>query len=367
MHGRRPRDKRAGRCLTVIDRECRILTRPPRLPMLVLLSYDGLKKMFPAEPFEPSYRATRQDDPEASPLLTAERPQGASEEEFTSALDRERNKVIEFYKETEDELQSTFKTILGEVRVLEEREFDDVIEEEDEDEEGASDRETNQGTSGFRSSQDGAGLEEGLPPTKARRSSYTPQSPQLNTNKSFMQKNLASFSNRFLSTDPHRDEADLLEASLTPQVQQETRARSRSNARRARLSRTGTSSDIGRRPSSNDENRRMSASSASSGGLGPAASMSRHRGNLGLIPMTDPTPLSDSIFSSSAAAHSAGGPRLSGDDGDAVDYIWTASSDYGKVLRIGFKKRIARMWLDGYALKGYVELNLTAFEKILKK
>lgn len=329
--------------------------------LLLLISYDGLKKMFPAEPFEPSYRANRQDDPEASPLLTAERPQGASEEEFTSALDRERNKVIEFYKETEDELQNTFKTILGEVRVLEEREFDDIIEEEDEDEEGLSDREENLGNSGFRSSQDGAGLEEGLP--NGRRSSYTPQSPQ-RANKSFMQKNLASFSNRFLSTDPQRDEADLLEASLTPQVQQETRARSRSNARRSRLNRT-TSSDLGRRTS--DENRRMSASSASSGGLGPAASMSRNRGNLGLIPMIDPTPLSDSIFSTSAAVHSTGGPRLSGEDGEGVDYIWTASSDYGKVLRIGFKKRIARMWLDGYALKGYVELNLTAFEKILKK
>lgn len=111
----------------------------------------------------------------------------------------------------------------------------------------------------------------------------------------------------------------------------------------------------------------MSASSASSNGLGPAATMSRNRGNLGLIPMLDPTPLSDSIFSSSAAVQSTGGPRLSGEESEGVDYIWTASSDYGKVLRIGFKKRIARMWLDGYALKGYVELNMTAFEKILKK
>jgi phosphate transporter len=315
--------------------------------------------MFPAEPFEPSYRANQRDDPEASPLLTAERPQGASEEEFTSALDRERNKVIEFYKETEGDLLSTFKTILGEVRVLEEREFQDVIQEEDEDEEGMSDREA-QGNSGFRSSQDG-GLEEGASRpsgTLARRSSYAPPSPQAN---GYMK----TLHNRFFSSDPHRDDADLLEASLTPQVQQETRARSRSNARRARMSRTGTSSDQGRRTS--DELRRMSASSASSGGLGPAASLGRYRGNLGLIPMSDPTPLSDSIFSSAAAAHSAGGPRLSGEDGEGIDYIWTASSDYGKVLRIGFKKRIARMWLDGFALKGYVDLNMTAFEKILKK
>jgi phosphate transporter len=48
-------------------------------------------------------------------------------------------------------------------------------------------------------------------------------------------------------------------------------------------------------------------------------------------------------------------------------YVWTANNDYGTVLRIGFKKRISAVWLEAYALKQYVDLNLTAFEKILKK
>ena len=48
-------------------------------------------------------------------------------------------------------------------------------------------------------------------------------------------------------------------------------------------------------------------------------------------------------------------------------FVWTASHDRATVLRIGFKKRISAVWLDVYSLKQYVELNLTAFEKILKK
>lgn len=48
-------------------------------------------------------------------------------------------------------------------------------------------------------------------------------------------------------------------------------------------------------------------------------------------------------------------------------YVWTGSGDHATVMRIGFKKRISAVWLEAYALKQYVELNLTAFEKILKK
>lgn len=81
--------------------------------------------------------------------------------------------------------------------------------------------------------------------------------------------------------------------------------------------------------------------------------------------------LSESIFSQSGGGavkldgSEGESTRVNGDDG--VAYIWTASSDYGKVLRIGFKKRIASLWLDGHSLRGYADLNMTAFEKILKK
>lgn len=48
-------------------------------------------------------------------------------------------------------------------------------------------------------------------------------------------------------------------------------------------------------------------------------------------------------------------------------YVWTGTSDHATVLRISFKRRIAEVWLEAYALKSFVELNLTAFTKILKK
>jgi hypothetical protein len=60
------------------------------------------------------------------------------------------------------------------------------------------------------------------------------------------------------------------------------------------------------------------------------------------------------------------GESANGDDGRAV-FVWTANNDYATVVRIGFKKRISALWLEAYALKQYVDLNLTAFEKILKK
>lgn len=54
------------------------------------------------------------------------------------------------------------------------------------------------------------------------------------------------------------------------------------------------------------------------------------------------------------------------DDGRPV-YVWTGSNDYATVMRLSFKRRISEVWLEAYALKQYVDLNLTAFEKILKK
>jgi phosphate transporter len=318
--------------------------------------------MFPAEPFEQSYRSVQSQDPEASPLLnsTPDVRSGATEEEFVAALDRERNKVIDFYKETEKDLEAALDLVLSEVRVLEDRELEDVIEEEEEGFEDVPEPTTDAGDLEL-----GHGLEQSTDTLTQR----PPPSPRSNNNLGFIK----SLQSRFLtSSDPQRDEADLLEASLTPQVQnarEGSRNRSRSTAgvRRNRMMRNPSDFSHGRRTSDEIDRRRMSASSASSGGMGAA---SRYRGNLGLVPMTEPTPLTESIFSHNSSAGFGSNynqPRLSGDNGDPVDYIWTASSDYGKVLRIGFKKRIARIWLDGHALRGFAELNMTAFEKILKK
>ncbi len=196
-----------------------------------------------------------------------------------------------------------------------------------------------------------------------------------------------------------RDEADLLEAALMPNAGGATRRtpsqdrtsfvggngmpKSPRNKRATilppgharRSSEDGAPRDRSQARSDSIA-RRLSMSSASSGEW----ATQRWRGNLGLVPMdTTHLPLSGSVFSEGGATGGLGRPGGSEDHagdlrlnladvtGAQVAYIWTANTDYGKVLRIGFKKRIAVLWLEAHSLRQYVELNMTAFEKILKK
>lgn len=350
------------------------------------VDYDGLKKLFPNEPFDPSYHrgrpVTGRDEEEASPLLQAgDERGGASQEEFIAACDRERNKVIEFYKEKEEQLAEDFKALQHEVKMLEDRELEDVIEEDEEEEgEEAGDEETE--NDGYTNSQSGSRVLGG-----SRRFSQDDRAndgagpygspPAANSAGTGFFKRFGQINRSNVNVDP-KDETDLLEAALSPAVmqQQQTNARAftkpRSRSRSAlptspikNGSNTGPSPKFKRAVSdyelpspgmaaSNAREHRLSVSSASSGG-GPHGY--RYRGNLGLIPM-DNTGLADSMISASSAQ---------GGLSHAVSYIWTANSDYGKVVRIGFKKRIAALWLEGNSLGQYTELNMTAFEKILKK
>jgi phosphate transporter len=116
--------------------------------------------------------------------------------------------------------------------------------------------------------------------------------------------------------------------------------------------------------------RRMSMSSNSSHEPDRDFS-SRHRlQELGLVqldPVTVPfwaaSPLMDEEEGGASGANGNGNGRNEA----APVYMWTANNGYAMVMRISFKKRISAVWLEAYALKQYVELNLTAFEKILKK
>ncbi|KAJ9107551.1 hypothetical protein QFC21_001010 [Naganishia friedmannii] len=365
------------------------------------VDYDGLKKLFPNEPFDPSYHRGRpgagRDEEEGSPLLQAgDERGGASQEEFIAACDRERNKVIEFYKDKEQELTENFRTLQHEIKLLEDRELEDVIEEEDEDEE---DEEAEQGPNGDRTDINSpparpAGLITNGPshtrlPEDARRLSHDDQRlidvegassspPGANTAAA------PGFFKRFgafgRSSSDTKDETDLLEAALSPAVLQQyqlggrnTSGKSRSRSRSVHPasphakngSNTGPSPKFKRSVSDYElpspgmapttREHRLSVSSASSGG--GAGHGYRFRGNLGLIPM-DNTGLADSMISASSAQ---------GGTSNLGSFIWTANSDYGKVVRIGFKKRIAALWLEGNSLGQYTDLNMTAFEKILKK
>lgn len=363
------------------------------------VDYDGLKKLFPNEPFDPSYHRGRpgagRDEEEGSPLLQAgDERGGATQEEFIAACDRERNKVIEFYKEKEQELTEDFRSMQHEIKLLEDRELEDVIEEEDEEEEdGQEDLEhDNQADSNSHPGRP-AGLITNGPshsrlPEAARRLSHddqrlidvegAPSSPPGNNNAA-----ATGFFKRFgafgRSSSDTKDETDLLEAALSPAVLQQSQlgGRNMSGNPRSRSrsvhpaspskngSNTGPSPKFKRSVSDYElpspgmppttREHRLSVSSASSGG--GAGHGYRFRGNLGLIPM-DNTGLADSMISASSAQ---------GGTSNLGSFIWTANSDYGKVVRIGFKKRIAALWLEGHSLGQYTDLNMTAFEKILKK
>lgn len=285
-------------------------------------------------------------------------------------MDRERNKVAEFYKAKIEEVLNSLLLLEDEITALEERDLgaDDVIKEEDE-EDG-----------------DGVGMEDGeergeqdallspattVPP---RTSNTNP-----NTRRTFMNRFAPALGRRRKSalTNPH--EADILEATVAPSSK---RARSRSTQRgleesvsdgyfadadaipsprilppkssRGRRSFDLESSEDGGVP----HDRRTSTSSNSSRGEFDLSWPRRQTNSLGLVQMD---PASVPVF----AADQSGlvGER----ERRKAVYLWTANNDYGTVLRIGFKKRISAVWLEGYALKQYVDLNLTAFEKILKK
>jgi phosphate transporter len=261
---------------------------------------------------------------------------------------------------------------MEEIEALEERELDDTIEEEEElEDEGEYDLEAGGGVFGG-----GRRLSEGCA-HDLRSDKHKPPG------RGFL-KRITSM-NLGLGRRQSRDEDDLMAASLIPPGQRRTPSQDRSSwlspsgppksphKQRASISypiipghgRKFSDDLTGRdrlMPRSLDLRRASMSSASSADGL-----IHHWRGNLGLVPMdTTNLPLSASIFSSTS---NQGGNDAQNeiDEGKEISYIWTANSDYGKVLRIGFKKRISALWLEAHGLRQYVELNMTAFEKILKK
>ncbi|KIR29057.1 phosphate transporter [Cryptococcus deuterogattii 99/473] len=283
------------------------------------VDYDALKKLFPSTPLDPSYRATHQNN-ESSAILPFRRASNkyASPEEFKQALDKERNKVTEFYKSKFEELTRSFEQLEEEIAGLEERDLQDdtikEVNEEDEDaEEGQGERQDIPST---RETDNLLGHSSS--PTRAR-SPNRARSPLPRPRPSFAGRLGSSFNfgRRKSAALPNPRDPDILEASIQPTY----RSSQSANATRPRMSDSMTSSYF-------DEH----------------------------APGRVPGPRS--------------GRRVSDFDASADDipvFVWTANNDYATVLRIGLKKRISKVWLDAYALKQYVELNMTAFEKILKK
>ncbi|GMK53595.1 hypothetical protein CspeluHIS016_0101810 [Cutaneotrichosporon spelunceum] len=321
------------------------------------VDYESLKKLFPSVPLDPTYLATQQHAESGSLLPTGRSAsKWASPDEFKEALDHERTKVDKFYEIKFAELRKASEVLEDEVDSIEQRELlaenaEAILEEDEWDLENADER---------------ANLLSDLPlpgtmgPPRKRGSIFG---------------KLPSFSRRRSSVT--NDSADIIQSSLPPDVRSSSgRRRSRSliiagsaieddlshpqhpQSPRDSKIRTRALSDF----SSADDHfeRRGSVSSFSSGG-GLWRSSSRRAHKLGLEPM-DPSAYPDWLKDELSKASDVESANVK-----HVYYVWRGNTDYAIVLRIGMKKRISALWLDLYALKQYVDLNYTAFQKILKK
>jgi phosphate transporter len=316
-------------------------------------SYDALKKLFPSNPLDPSYFSTQQHQ-ESSSLLPTTRSgsdKWASPEEFRIALDRERKKVEDFYHTKLAEIQTAFEALESEVRSMEDRDLgEDVIKEEEEEEEELAE---------FRETDDLLGAPPPRPSVKNRTSFMNRMAPSLGRRRRSILPTAAAATH----------EADLHESQLRTQRSRSTgrisfSADDGSNlspkaAAKGRRSSDVESSEDG--PSHNlIRDRRTSSSSTSSHDKEPDFTLSSRAKSLGLVLM-DPAEVPDWLWR----------PQGRDVEEDAEQrepvYIWTGTGNYGTFARISLKKKISRVWLDTYSLKQYVDLNLTAFEKILKK
>ncbi|KAK8854806.1 hypothetical protein IAR55_003545 [Kwoniella newhampshirensis] len=350
------------------------------------VDYDALKKLFPSNPLDPSYHSTQQDDESTSILPIHRRTvKFATPNEFRQALDKERNKVTEFYRNKLSDCVKSQNLVEEEVAGLEERDLgaDDTIKEVNEEEEGEF-------GDGEREGEVVGGETEGLlSPNLSvggrQRFSGTRPKP------SFVSRFKGFGRRKSVMNNP--DQADLMEASIPPPLRS---SRSRSTSRKPGMTDSVTSDYFGDAPMSpstrsrgglpRSRGRRSSDIESSIDDLGTNAgtherrtsisSLSSHEGDfgwprrryhsLGLVQM-DPATVPDWAIISTRDEEEEGGNGLAATDVKRPVFVWTANNDYGTVLRIGFKKRISAVWLEAYALKQYVDLNLTAFEKILKK
>jgi phosphate transporter len=313
-------------------------------------SYDALKKLFPSDPLDPTYLATQRAGEHGALLGRRGAAKWATPEQFRAVLDRERRKVISFYTSKLEELRGSDQLLENEVHSIELRELhgdDEVIREEDEDDEYADE------DHGLL----GSGV---LGSTLLARAPGSPvRGPPRKRNSIFGRISIPTMGGGVTG-----DQADIIESTLPAPVRTSgSRQRSHSMAQPGsedppsptrRISHRRALSEISSADDVHD--RRTSFSSVSTGGWMRG---NRRTPKLGLQ-LIDSSQYPEWLQNEVSRDEEEGSST-------PIFYNWTGSSDYATVLRIGMKKRISALWLDLYALKQYVDLNLTAFEKILKK
>lgn len=312
------------------------------------IAYSNLKKtIYIMEKELPSVSDAPYSDVETeSSGLLRNAETSDTDRNFVPLLDKELNKIVEFYLEKEAELRADLQTLKDDIERTENEDFEDdsdygMSDDEDEDDDLIDTVRTGKASTNRRPSIDDVftqprkyneasrqeqRMRETSGPSRTRKDSRataddgsTPGRPAYNRNRS----------------------SQLLDASADPSDAGDTsgfakRARSGSNA-----SQTGSKARWGNLFGKKPVRRR----------------------SLGLTLAGEENGYNQDRL---AAGSSEAGDSSLGGDAKAMS-IWTADNDYAIDMRITFKKRITDIFVAMSELKQFVQLNETGMRKILKK
>lgn len=314
------------------------------------LAYSNLKKtIYLMEKELPSVpNAPYSDVENESAGLLSNADSSDTDRTFVPLLDKELNKIVEFYLKKEAELKADLHQLNEDLERTENEDFEDdsdfgMSDEDDDDEDLIETARTGKASANRRSSIEDVfnqprkyneasrqeqRMREGSGPSRTRKDSRTgtaddaatPARPPNNRNRSSQQlEQSVDFS------DAGGDTSDFAK-----------RTRSSSNASQL-ASKTRWGSIFGKKPV--------------------------RRRSLGLmLAGDDPANSQDRL----AAGSSEAGDSSFAGDAKAMS-IWTAENDYAIDMRITFKKRITDLFVAMSELKQFVSLNETGMRKILKK
>lgn len=269
---------------------------------------------------------------------------------FVPLLDKELNKIVEFYLGKEAELKADLQQLKDDLERTENEDFQDdsdygISDEDDDDEELIDTVRTGKASANRRNS-----LEDVFnQPRKYNQASRQEQRMREGG-----------------SSRTRKDSRATLEDGTNPSRPPNNRNRSSGllDSSAADISATGDTSGFAKRT--------RSSSNASQSGRARWASIfgkkPTRRRSLGLILANganneDPANSQDRL---NAPGSSDPGDSSLGGDGKTVS-IWTAENDYAIDIRITFKKRITDLFVALSELKQFVQLNETGMRKILKK
>ncbi len=313
------------------------------------IAYSNLKKtiyiMEKELPSEPNAPYSDVENESSGLLQNADTSE--TDRTFVPLLDKELNKIVEFYLEKDAELRADLQQLKDDVERTENEDFDDDsdfgVSDEDEDDEDLIDT-----------------VRTGKASTNRRPSIEDVFNQPRKYNEATRQEQ------RMREGGPSRSRKD--SRATTEDGGTPSRPANNRNRSSQLLDQSADYSDVG--DTSGFAKRARSGSNASQSGGGSKARWGSifakkpiRRRSLGLmLAGDDPSNSQDRLAPGSSDA----GDSSFGGDAKTMS-IWTAENDYAIDMRITFKKRIADLFVAMSELKQFVQLNETGMRKILKK